>query len=121
MALFTLTEDSTLRVFLPVIDSPQHLQHHTSLDLYSALPLGDSCAHLDAMPSVIFWLDTDTVSHVTKTILDKCSDQDDPQTRRIKDIKDEGWDLFLRIMNDGSAVVSAVAVSILGCLSLIHT
>lgn len=36
---------------------------------------------------------------------------DDTRHRRVREIRDEGWDLFLRVLNDGSIVLQAVAVS----------
>jgi hypothetical protein len=43
---------------------------------------------------------------------------EDACMRRIQDIKDEGWDLFLRILGDGSMVITAVAVRVgVFCLS----
>lgn len=44
-------------------------------------------------------------------ILKQQPDTDDVRRRRVKEIKDEGWDLFLRVLADGSLVVTAVAVS----------
>lgn len=37
--------------------------------------------------------------------------EEDARYRRLQDIKDEGWDLFLRILEDGSIIITAVAVS----------
>ena len=37
--------------------------------------------------------------------------QEDACIRRMQDIKNGGWDLFLRIMEDGSMAITAVTVS----------
>lgn len=36
--------------------------------------------------------------------------------RKVREIQEEGWDLFLRVMGDGSVVVRAVAVRFLALL-----
>lgn len=38
-------------------------------------------------------------------------EQEDGRSRRVREILEEGWDLFLRVFADGSFVVQAVAVS----------
>ena len=43
--------------------------------------------------------------------------EDDTRRRRIREITEEGWDIFLRVLGDGSLVVQAVAVRILVKLS----
>nr|GAT47823.1 WD repeat protein [Mycena chlorophos] len=104
LILYTITSDSTLRIFLPVLDSPHHLQLHATLDLFSSIPSGFA-----TVPSNIFWLDRvileTTIAHLLRTE----SATDNPRIRRLQEIQSEGWDLFLRILADGSATISAVA------------
>ena len=38
LILYTITSDATLRIFLPVLDAPQRLQLHASLDVFTTLP-----------------------------------------------------------------------------------
>ena len=109
--MYTVTSDATLRIFFPVLDVPDYLQLHASLDIYSSLPLslveqvGDTTAS-------VFWLDRKAVDMVVTRILENPLLIDDAYITRIKEIKKENWDLFLRVLADGSVVVSAVAVSI---------
>jgi hypothetical protein len=103
-----VTSDSTLRIFLPVLDSPQHLQLHASLDLFSSLPF-PIASNYSKSHSNVFWLGREVIGDVLITIL-KNQSEDDGRNRRLREIKEEGWDLFLRVLRDGSVVVTAVAV-----------
>ncbi|KAG6878653.1 hypothetical protein C0993_001176 [Termitomyces sp. T159_Od127] len=87
------------------------LQLHASLDIFSSLPVSATSRHLNQTASTAFWLDREVVGNALNATLKKWSepDQDNARLRRIKDIKDESWDLFLRVFGDGSVVVSAVA------------
>jgi len=107
LILYTVTIDAVVRIFLPVLDSPQFLQLHASLDLWSAIPSN----HLEQMSSTVFWLDREVVGTVLDHILAQSSEEDDTPTRRIREMRDERWDLFLRVLQDGSVIVTAVAVS----------
>ncbi|KAG6911550.1 hypothetical protein DXG01_011852 [Tephrocybe rancida] len=109
LILYTVTDDSTIRIFLPVLDSPQHLQLHASLDIFSTLPFSIASHHLNQTASTAFWLASDTVGNALNETLKSWPDQDNARARRIKEIKDERWDIFLRVLGDGSVVVSAVA------------
>ena len=63
--------------------------------------------------SRIFWLDREVMSGAFATLLKQFQeDHEDGRSRRIREIQEEGWDLFLRVFTDGSLVVQAVAVSI---------
>ncbi|KAL4242218.1 hypothetical protein ABKN59_001911 [Abortiporus biennis] len=105
--LYTVTMDATLRIFLPVIDAPQHVQLHASLDIYSALPFSVAS---QATESSVFWLDREVISNVLTAALKRPIDSgEESRRRRIQEIQDEGWDLFLRVLSDGSLVVQAVA------------
>ncbi|KAJ7492768.1 RAVE protein 1 C terminal-domain-containing protein [Mycena latifolia] len=107
LILYTITSDSTLRIFLPVLDSPQYLQLHASLDLFSSIPF--SISSKLSSNSTVFWLDREIIGASISATLKNESELDHARIRRLQEIKDEGWDLFLRVLEDGSAVVTAVA------------
>ncbi|KAJ7706334.1 WD repeat-containing protein [Mycena rosella] len=107
LILYTITSDATLRIFLPVLDSPQHLQLHASLDLFSSIPFIISSKL--STDSSVFWLDREIIGDAISATLKNETDSDHARIRRLQEIKDEGWDLFLRVLEDGSAVVTAVA------------
>jgi len=48
--------------------------------------------------------------NVLRDMGDVESKTDESQRRRLKELYEEGWDLFCRILNDGSIVIRAVAV-----------
>ncbi|PBL01184.1 WD repeat-containing protein [Armillaria gallica] len=108
LILFTVTSDATLRIFFPVLDSPQYLQLHASLDLNSSLPFSITSVNPEIQHSSVFYLDREVIRQSSDEILTSCLSQDNVRTRRIQDIKEEGWDLFLRVLGDGSIVVTAV-------------
>lgn len=112
LIMYTVTSDATLRIFFPVLDVPDHLQLHASIDIYSSLPLS-VVEQVECTDPSVFWLDRQAVDVVITRILDDPSLIDDTRGARIKEIKKENWDLFLRILADGSVVVSAMAVSAL--------
>ena len=106
--LYTTTSDATLRIFMPVLDAPQYLQLHTALDTFSSLPF--SVASQQAA-SAVFWLDREVLHAALKVILaESQTAEEDARRRRVREIAEEGWDLFLRVLGDGSLVVQAVAV-----------
>lgn len=109
-ALYTITSDSTLRIFLPVIDAPHRLQLHASLDLFSSLPFL-TAAKLGSHPrkSTVVWLDKEVVRRTIKAVLALATEDAGPQVKRLREIDEEGWDLFVRALGDGSMLVSAVA------------
>ncbi|KAI0041796.1 WD repeat-containing protein [Auriscalpium vulgare] len=108
LILYTITSDATLRIFMPVLDSPQHVQLHASLDLFSSIP-SSSESSSDDVHSSVYWLDREIIGDSLAHILKSMPDVDDTKTRRVRDIKEDGWDLFLRVLSDGSIVVRAVA------------
>jgi hypothetical protein len=114
LIMYTVTSDATLRIFFPVLDAPDFLQLHASLDLNSSLPVF-VVEQLGSAASTVFWLDRKAVDRVITNILGNDHLADDARARRLREIKEESWDLFLRILIDGSIVVSAVAVSKLCC------
>ncbi|KAJ7786153.1 RAVE protein 1 C terminal-domain-containing protein [Mycena metata] len=107
LILYTITSDATLRIFLPVLDSPQYLQLHASLDLFSSIPFIVSSKL--STDSSVFWLDREVVSDCISATLNNETNREHARFRRLQEIKDEGWDLFIRVLEDGSAVVTAVA------------
>jgi hypothetical protein len=116
MALFTVTSDSTLRIYMPVIDSPQRLQLHASLDLYSCLPYPVISSLIPAgqeqsPPSSIVWLDHQATHAVIKKLLEGSTDQEATEFKRLQQLREGDWDLFLRVLPDGSLALTSVAVS----------
>lgn len=112
--MYTITSDTTLRIFLPVLDAPQRLQLHASLDLFTAAPsssLVNVTGKLDQCSNV-FWLDRDTISDSLAAVLSQKTDKQDEDTRyrRIQEMNDEKWDFFVRILQDGSLLLRAVTV-----------
>ncbi|KAF8500659.1 WD repeat-containing protein [Hysterangium stoloniferum] len=117
LTLYTLTSDSTIRIFHPVLDAPQRLQLHSALDPGSFLP-----SPLTSMPpaSFIFPIDRQIL---LQSIARLTADQQLPtnstersvfvnekdQLKKLEEIRDEEWDLFLRILKDGSIVVRGIA------------
>lgn len=114
LIMYSITSDAILRIFFPVLDAPDFFQLHASLDLNSSLPVFVA-EQLESIASTIFWLDRKVVERVTKNILSNQHLTDDARIRRLREIEDESWDLFLRILVDGSIVVTAVAVSKICC------
>lgn len=95
-------------MFLPVLDAPQHLQLHVSIDLYSSLPF--SVAVKQQASASIFWLDRDAIGASLDAVLSTANQTDDVRARKLAEIKQENWDLFLRVLADGSVVLTAIAV-----------
>lgn len=112
LILYTVTHDSTLRIFMPVLDAPQHLQLHASFDLHSSLPFLQPSGSPRKLTSNMFWVDRRVLSESLDVTVRASTRVEDTKTRRAQDIKDEGWDLFLRVLSDGSLIVKALAVSI---------
>jgi hypothetical protein len=109
--LYTVTQDSVLRIFLPVLDSPHLLQLHASLDLFSSLPFSVASNHPESPSSSVFWMDKGVLGNALKHTLNSRPKEEDARSRRIAEIQEEEWDLFLRVLADGSIIVTAVAVS----------
>lgn len=120
--LYTLTTDSVLRVFKPVIDAPNRLQLHASLDRWSFIPdylqlTEDEDSDQESFqPQPIFSLDRDVLC---KTLPLSHYDEDDAfmsevdqgRMRKLKELAEEDWELFGYILKDGSLVVRALAVN----------
>ena len=93
---------------MPVLDAPQYLQLHSALDAFSSLPFSLAVKQSN---SGVFWLDREVMSAAFRMLLaDSHSTEEDARRRRVREIAEEGWDLFLRVLGDGSLVVQAVAV-----------
>lgn len=109
--LYTITTDGTVRVFLSVLDQPNYLQLHGALDAYSSLPLSFHPSPKNSTPPVGFILDREVMSAAFTGILKSHEkNNDDSGIHRLREIQDEGWDLFLHVHEDRSLVVGAVAV-----------
>ncbi|OCB85636.1 hypothetical protein A7U60_g7286 [Sanghuangporus baumii] len=108
LILYTVTTDATLRIFLPVLDTPHFLQLHASLDVFSDAT--DRIEYNDN-ESNIFWLHKDTLANSFKAILhgNHGKNIDETSFRRLKEMNTEGWDFFVRVFPDNSLVVRAVA------------
>lgn len=110
--LYTITTDGTVRVFLPVLDQPNHLQLHGALDAYSSLPLSfHPSSSKSSTPSTGFVPDREVMCAVFTRILEDCDKNDDDSgLHRLREIQNEGWDLFIHVHEDRSLVVGAVSV-----------
>ncbi|KAF9076123.1 RAVE protein 1 C terminal-domain-containing protein [Rhodocollybia butyracea] len=104
LVLYTVTLDSTLRIFFPVLDSPQHLQLHAAIDLYCSTPFSLTSV---TPSSAVFWLDREIICQSLQKVVEQTSDLDDVKTRRLRDIVEEGWDIFLHVV-EGNIVLTAV-------------
>lgn len=102
-------------MFLPVLDAPQRVQLHAALDAASAVPLyagggeKDKAVQDTDRSSSVFPLDRDAMLGVLQMVKESGA-AEDARSRRVREIAEEGWDLFLRVLADGSLVVQAVAV-----------
>jgi hypothetical protein len=67
-------------------------------------------SELSKSHSSVFWLDREVIGDVLAAILRNHSDSEEGRSRRLIELVEEGWDLFLRVLGDGSIVVTAVAV-----------
>ncbi|KAG8835972.1 regulator of (H+)-ATPase in vacuolar membrane [Serendipita sp. 399] len=107
--LYTTTSDSALRIFLPVLDTPRHLQLHATIDPYSFLP--SSLATNKGSPVMALHRDSlrAVIGNALREPRDKRTSFGESQRRRLTEVYEEGWDLFARILDDGSIVVQAVA------------
>lgn len=116
LVLYTVTSDATLRIFTPVLDSPQHMQLHATLDLFSSTISKPPPRSTDHPVSSVFYLNKETVGRALTSVLSDTSDKDDAKIRRVQDIRDAGWDMFMRALPDGSLSIRAVAASTLSII-----
>jgi hypothetical protein len=115
MILYTVTSDAVVRIFLPILDSPRRLQLHAAIDASSLVPSSSSGSYDSALVPYAgtAWLDrkvmTDSILAFQKDVSTHAHEEHIIQ--RLQEIIDESWDLFLRILQDGSVVLTAVTVS----------
>ncbi|KAF8273891.1 WD repeat-containing protein [Lactarius quietus] len=109
LVLYTVTSDATLRIFTPVLDSPQHMQLHATLDLSSSAASKLSPRSIGLPVSSVFYLDREIVTRALTSALSDMSDKDDAKIRRVQDIRDAEWDMFMHALPDGSLSIRAVA------------
>lgn len=106
--LFTITSDSVLRIFFPVVDSPRHLQLHLAVDLFTSLPFATTSKFRSYSSSKITCLDKEITGQIIKTALaGSTSNGVETGTHELREI-DEKSDLFIRVLSDGSIILSAV-------------
>ena len=108
---------------MPVLDSLQFLQLHGAIDLPFERPMGDKgkgktksrlIGGRGNKDTSIFWLDRKVVRDALDAYLKEPASsfgEEEGERSRAKEILEEGWDLFLRVCEDGSILVTAVAVS----------
>jgi len=116
LVLYTVTSDATLRIFTPVLDSPQHMQLHATFNLSSSTASKPPPRPTDHPVSSVFYLNREIVTRALTSVLSDTSDKDDAKTRRVQDIRDAGWDMFMQALPDGSLSIQAVAASTLSII-----
>lgn len=119
-----MTPDSVVRVFVPVIDAPNHLQLHAAIDrrsFTSAVPQDTKEQHNSISDKTslcpVFWIERSTLlspsSHIKDEIPEPVSESEveTGRRRKLKDFEDEDWELFGFVTKQGSLVVRALTVS----------
>lgn len=124
ICLYTMTPDSVVRIFMPVIDAPNHLQLHAAIDwrsFTSATPQGtmeQQFSKSKTSPHPVFWLERSTFLPHSSTIEDDVSlnasesEVERGRRRRLQDFAEEDWELFGFVTKQGSLVVRALTVSL---------
>ncbi|KEP50346.1 RAVE protein 1 carboxy-terminal protein [Rhizoctonia solani 123E] len=105
--LYTVTVDHTVRIYMPVLDSAEHLQLHAALDLYSfgvsgiisRICLFDRGAVVDSLCKAM-----DRPAEGSPQVVE----EEKARRARLRCIIDEGWDLFAVVTQDGTVVVRAI-------------
>jgi hypothetical protein len=115
--LYTVTCDATLRIFIPVLDSPQYMQLHASLDLSLSVPSLLPPRKIGNISSNVFYLGSEVFRGVLKTLLTDASHANDTKLRRFQDICNGEWDMFMQVFSDGALTIRAVAASPLPVVS----
>ncbi|QRW12028.1 WD repeat-containing protein [Ceratobasidium sp. AG-Ba] len=95
---------------MSVLDSPDHLKLHTSVDFHSF-----GVPRSVGISSRICWMDRDAViaalnKNFERPLEGSLDQQDEEKARRdrLRTIVNEGWDLFAIVSGDGTVVVRAV-------------
>jgi len=114
--LYTITCDATLRIFIPVLDSPQYMQLHATLDLSQSIPSSLSSGQIDNISSNVFYLGREIFRGVLQALLMDAPDANDTKLRRFQDICSGDWDMFMQVSPDGPLTIRAVAASTLPML-----
>lgn len=110
LMLYTVTTDGTIRIFLPVLDQPNYLQLHGALDAYSSLPLSFNPSSRNSTSPTGFIFDREVMFAAFTRILKDCDkSSDDSGVHRLREIQDEGWDIFFHVHEDRSLVIGGVA------------
>ena len=100
---------------MPVLDSLQYLQLHGAIDVPFVRSDQKGKGRADQMASSVFWLDRTVVRDAFRGYLAEPVGKDEGEDgerwrSRAKEVVEEGWDLFMRISQDGSVLITAVAV-----------
>jgi hypothetical protein len=116
LVLYTTTTDSVLRIFVPVLDSPTHLQLHATLDMDAFMPFSQRTRtqkQLGGNPPV-FIFNRSLLLDIFSTLLnsdDKEKEKEKEQEtqmqegiRRMKEIREGDWDIFFRLTGEGLVV-----------------
>ena len=111
--LYTVTCDATLRIFIPVLDSPQYMQLHATLDLSLSIPSSPSSGQMGNISSDVFYLGREIFRAVLQALLRDAPDANDTKLRRFQDICNGEWDMFMQVFPGGSLTIRAVAASTL--------
>lgn len=117
--LYTVTCDATLRIFIPVLDSPQYMQLHATLDLSLSTHSSPSSGQIGNISSNVFYLGREMFRGVLPALLADAPDANDTKLRRFQDICNGDWDMFMQVFPDGSLMIRAVAASKLLMLAVL--
>jgi hypothetical protein len=86
------------------------MQLHATLDISSPMPSQPLSRQAEKPVSNVFYLNRDMFSNVLTAVLADMPDTDEAKIRRVQDIREEGWDMFMQVLPDGSLSIRALAV-----------
>ncbi len=89
------------------------MQLHATLDLSPSVPSSPPSRNIGNDSPNIFSLGREVLRGALTTVLADCPNANDTKLRRLHEICDGGWDLFMQLYPDGSLTIRAVAVSTL--------
>jgi hypothetical protein len=89
------------------------MQLHATLDLSRSVPSLPPSRRAGNHSPNVFSLGREVLRGALTTVLTDLSDTDDPKLRRLQEICDGGWDLFMQVFPDGSLTIRAIAASTL--------